>query len=128
MPLALIIVAAVLIGMGTGWGVKGWKDGARIAQITADRDGVKSDNAILAAANSNCAVDIESIKKGVAVVVSQVEDRERAASAAMKAADLAIAKRKAAERIKRLPVIAPAPEAQCAAMIKEQIDYVQERH
>jgi hypothetical protein len=56
------------------------------------KEKVESRNAILVAVNANCATDIEGVRKGVSVVVSQVEERERASSAAMKAVDAQVAR------------------------------------
>lgn len=90
---------------------------------------LESPNAILVAENGRCAVDIEGVRKGVAVAVPQVEERERAALAAMTAADVLVAERKKEiAAIKNLPPVPPEPEAQCAAIVQEQINYVQSRH
>jgi hypothetical protein len=128
-PAIQIIIALViaLVGFGGGWGVKGWKDGATVAQANSDKERVESKNAILETANGNCATDIEGVKKGVAVVVAQVEEREKAASDAMTAADVKIKQRNIKVKIKELPTIPPAPDAQCAAIVQEQIKYVQGR-
>lgn len=129
-PSIQIIIALViaLVGFGGGWGVKGWKDGATIEKAESDKKAVESRNAILVTANSNCATDIEGVKKGVAAVVAHVEEREKAASDAMKAADVVVAQHKVKmATIKKLPVIAQTPEAQCGAIIREQIEYVRER-
>ncbi|PTR05357.1 hypothetical protein C8R32_12321 [Nitrosospira sp. Nsp5] len=92
--LGLIIgaVALIPVGFGGGCGVKGWKDGAEVALAVCAKEKVESRNAILVAANANCATDIEGVRKGVSVVVFQVEEWERAASAAMKAADVQVAR------------------------------------
>jgi hypothetical protein len=126
--IALIIGVSALVGFGGGWGVKGWKDGATVAEVKSQKAAVESRNAELQTANAGCATDIEGVKKGVAVVVAHVEEREKAASDAMKAADLTIAQHKVrAATIKKLPTIAQTPAAQCAAIIREQVDYVRER-
>lgn len=126
--IALIVGVSALVGFGSGWGVKGWKDGAHVAKVESAKEAVESTNAILQTANSNCATDIEGVKKGVAVVVAHVEEREKAASDAMKAADVTIAQHKVKmATIKKLPTIAQTPAAQCSAIIREQIDYVRER-
>jgi hypothetical protein len=126
--LIAIILGSLAVGFGGGWGVKGWKDGATVAEVKSQKAAVESRNVELQSANSNCATDIEGVKKGVAVVVAHVEEREKAASDAMKAADLTIAQHKVkAATIKKLPTIAQSPAAQCAAIIREQVDYVRER-
>ncbi len=98
-----------------------------MAEVKSEKAAIESHNSILQAANTNCAVDIEGVKKGVAVIVAQAEEREKAASDAMKAADLKIAERKSRIKISQLPQVAPTRDAQCEAMIQEQIDYVRER-
>jgi|GEM_PF-2505857 len=126
--LIAIILGSLAVGFGSGWGVKGWKDGATVERAQSEQRQVEDKNAILATANSGCATDIEGVKKGVAVVVAHVEEREKAASNAMKAADVVVAQHKVkAAMIKKLPTIAQAPAAQCGAIIREQIDYVRER-
>lgn len=127
MPIALILGLAVAIGFGSGWGVKGWKDEAQIAQVNTQKAALVSRMAIVDAANVRCAIDVEGVKKSMAIIVSQADEREKAASDAMKAADLKIAERRARIRISRLPQVAATRDAQCEAMIQEQIDYVRER-
>lgn len=128
MTLAIIILAAVLVGVGGGWGVKHWKDGAEIAQVNSEKSALESQNSILQTANSDCATDIQDVKKQVQIIVTLAEEREKAASDAMKTADLLIAQRKKQIRTTRVyQPVAPTPEAQCAAIIREQIDYVQGR-
>lgn len=125
------VIAAIIfaVGAGSGWAVKSWKDGAQIALVNSQKDELESRNAILETANGNCATDIEGVKKGVAVVVAQIEERERAASAAMAKADVLVAQRKKEiAAIKNLPPVPPEPEAQCVAIVQEQIGYVQKRH
>lgn len=84
MPLFGMLLAAALVGAGGGWLIKDWKDGAEVAIAKSEKERVESRNAILVAANTSCTTDIEGVRKGVAVIVSQVEEREKAASAAMK--------------------------------------------
>lgn len=123
--LGLIIgaVALILVGFGGGWGVKDWKDGAQIALVNSQKAALESRNGQLVASNDRCATDIEGVRKGVAVVVAQVEERERAASTAMKEADVLVAARKKEIAvIKNLPPVPPEPEAQCAAIVQEQIN------
>jgi hypothetical protein len=127
--LIAIILIAFSIGFGGGWGVKGWKDGADVARAVSEKEKVESRNAILQTANANCATDIEGVRQGVAVVVKAVEDREKAASDAMKNAESLTEKHKVAvASIKALPPVPAAPDAQCAVIIEEQKEYVQTRH
>lgn len=127
MTLIASILASLIVGFGGGWGVKGWKDGAEIALAVQAKERVESRNAILQTANSNCATDIEGVKSAVGVITKGVEDREKAASEAMKNAQALAGKHVAqAVIIKALPIV---PEAgQCDAIIQEQKEYVQNRH
>jgi hypothetical protein len=123
------IVAAVIFsaGFGTGWGVKGWKDGAEVARAVSEKEKVESRNAILQTANANCAIDIEGVRQGVKVITDAVAEREKAASEAMKNAETLAGKHVAQiAAINALPIV---PEAgQCDAISQEQKEYVQKRH
>ncbi len=126
--LAILIAVSVLVGFGGGWGVKGWKDGAAITTIKAEKAGIESENAILQAANGKCTTDIKDVQTGVGVILARVADREKAAADAMAAADAVVAQRSAKiKTIRAMKEIAPAPKAQCDAIIQEQIEYVQGR-
>jgi hypothetical protein len=125
------IVAAVIFSAGfvTGWGVKGWKDGAEVAHAVSEKEKVESHNAILQTVNANCATDIEGVRQGVKVITDAVAEREKAASEAMRNAEITISRHKAAAAAtKSLPPVSPEPDAQCAAIILEQKEYVQNRH
>ena len=109
-------------------GASSWKDGAEVALAVSAKEKVESRNALLESASTSCTTDIDGVKKGVAVIVSQVEERERVASAAMQAADVLVAERKKQiAAIKNLPPVPPEPEAQCAAIVGEQEEYVPAR-
>ena len=45
------------------------RDDAEVAIAKPEKEKVESRNAILEAANTSCATDIEDVKKGVAVIV-----------------------------------------------------------
>jgi hypothetical protein len=115
------VIAAIIfvVGAGSGWAVKDWKDGAEIARL-------ESDNSTLKTANDRCATDIEGVKSAVGVITQGVEEREKAASEAMKTAETLVAKHKAAvAAIKVLPAV---PQAeQCQVIEQEQREYVQAR-
>jgi hypothetical protein len=117
------VIAAIIFaaGVGTGWAVKDWKDGAEIARL-------ESREAVATQANAQCATDIEGVKSAVGVITKGVEDREKAASAAMRDAETVVAKHKAmVAAIKVLPPVPAEPEAQCKAIIEEQVQYVESR-
>ncbi|OJY09224.1 MAG: hypothetical protein BGO99_03285 [Nitrosospira sp. 56-18] len=118
------VIAAIIfvVGAGSGWAVKDWKDGAEIARLESSNEAMKS-------ANDRCATDIEGVKSAVGVITQGVEEREKAASAAMRDAETLVAKHKAAvAAIKVLPPVPAEPEAQCKAIIEEQKEYVAQRH
>lgn len=126
MILGIAIAVAVVIGFGGGWGVKGWKDGAEIALAVAAKEKVESRNAILDAANTSCATDIQGVREGVKLITDAVGEREKAASAAMRQAQIAAAKHTQAVReIHNAPAIPVAQ--QCQAIEREQIEYVKNR-
>jgi hypothetical protein len=124
---ALIVALIFIAGFGGGWGVKGWKDGAEVAHAVSEKEKVESHNAILQTANANCATDIDGVRQGVKVITDAVAEREKAASEAMKNAQVLAGKHVVQiAAIKALPIV---PEVgQCAAIIKEQKEYVQNRH
>ncbi|SCX77179.1 hypothetical protein [Nitrosospira sp. Nsp13] len=119
-------VALLLVGFGGGWGLKGWKDGAEVTLVNSQKDAIKVRNDVLVSENAQCVIDIEGVRNGVAVVTDALAEREKAASAAMKQADVSVAKHKAAmAAIKALPPVPP--EQQCAVIEQEQVEYVQKR-
>jgi hypothetical protein len=129
MALIAIILASLIVGFGGGWGVKGWEDGTEIALAVSAKERVESRNSILESANRNCATDIEGVKSAVGVITKGVEEREKAASEAMKNAQALAGKHVAhIAAIKALPPVPAATDAQCDAIIQEQKDYVQNRH
>jgi|ThiBiot_500_plan_2_1041550.scaffolds.fasta_scaffold119353_1 hypothetical protein len=118
----LIAIVIFVVGAGSGWAVKDWKDGAEISRLESSNEALKS-------ANDRCATDIEGVKSAVGLITKGVEEREKAASAAMRDAEVLVAKHKAAvASIKALPPVPTEPEAQCKAIIQEQREYVAQRH
>ena len=99
-------VSLLMVGFGSGWLIKDWKDGADVALAVVAKEKVESRNAILEAANTNCATDIKGVKSAVGVITKSVEEREKAASASMRDAETLVAKRKATiAAIKALPIV-----------------------
>lgn len=70
-PALYAIIAAVLLSIGAvgGWAIKSWKDGAEVAHIESKNARLESRISILETANGNCAMDIEGVRNGVAIVV-----------------------------------------------------------
>lgn len=62
-------ITLIVIGFGGGWLIKDWRDGAEVVLAVAAKEKVESRNAILEAANTSCATDIEGVRNGVAVVI-----------------------------------------------------------
>ena len=60
-------VALLLIGSGGGWLIKHRKDGAEIALVNSQNQDLESRNSQLVASNARYAIDIEGMRKGVAV-------------------------------------------------------------
>jgi hypothetical protein len=119
MAIVIIIAVSLLVGFGSGWGVKGWKDGAHIAKI-------ESRDSVLTAANDRCDIDIDDVRKGVESISVAVGHREKAAAEAMSKAQVLAAKHsQTAITIKAAPVVPE--ETQCDAIVREQIEYVQSR-
>ena len=99
-------IALLFVGFAGGWSIKGWKAGAEIALVNSQKAALESRNSILETANGNCAMDIEGVRNGVAVITDAVAEREKAASDAMRAAQVTIAQHSArAKAIKELPPV-----------------------
>src|SRR6476646_9405830 len=80
MPIIAIyaIVAAVIFsaGTGTGWMVKSWKDGSKIAKL-------ESHDAVATQANVQCKNDVESVRQGVESIKEAAIVRTKAAESEM---------------------------------------------
>ncbi|WP_025041042.1 hypothetical protein [Nitrosospira briensis] len=116
----LIALGSALGGGGVGWMVKDWKDGAKIAKL-------ESRDAVVTAANAQCKTDVISVKAGVKDVTDALAAKKKAADAAMKDAEYWARKHSTlAQEVNSLPV--RPDESTCDAIIREQIEYVQNRH
>ena len=121
------ILISVAIGLGGGWLVKDWKDGAQIALIKSEKQSLKERNDTLVASNGRCKTDIDAVRQSVAGIEKAAEDRVKAAEAEMTKAQKTAAwhVNRAAEIRNGLP---PKPnETQCQAVEREQIEYVASR-
>lgn len=125
---AIVIAVFSALSFGGGFAVADWRKESQVAQLNSEKTELQNRTNLLLTANRDCATDIESVKKGVAIIRTLAEEREKAASDAIKAADLKVAQHTQRIRtIRTLPPVSPAPEAQCAAIVQEQVDYVQAR-
>lgn len=119
MAILAIIAASLLIGFGGGWMVNDWRNGAEIQRL-------QSRDAVLAAANDQCAVDVQFAQAGVKQVTDALAAKELEADAAMKRAQLSAKKHSdLAAEIRNGPN--RPGESQCDAIIREQREYVQSR-
>lgn len=121
-PTILAIVIAVFSGLAFtgGFAVADWRSGAQIARLA-------SENAVLEAANGKCTTDIESVRQSVISMQKAADERVKAADAAMVVAQpKAAIHTRAAITIKAAPI--PIGESLCAAVEREQKEYVQARH
>lgn len=119
MAILIIIAVSLLVGVGSGWSVKNWKDGAHVATL-------ESRDSVLTASNDKCEIDIDDVRKGVESISVAVGQREEAAAEAMrKAQALAVKHSQTAITIKAAPIVPE--ETQCDAIVREQIEYVQSR-
>lgn len=124
MPIIAVyaIIAAVIFtaGFGSGWSVKDWKDGAKIAQL-------ESRDAVVTAANEKCGQDVIAVQASVKEITKAATDREAAAKDAMVKAQQSASRHKdrADKIIYGLP---PKPdETICDAVEREQLEYVESR-
>lgn len=121
------ILASLVIGVGGGWLVKDWKDGARIALIKSEKQSLKERNDTLVASNGQCETDVEAVRQSVTGIEKAAEDRAKAAEAEMTKAQKSAAwhVNRAVEIRNGLP---PKPnETQCQAVEREQVEYVASR-
>jgi hypothetical protein len=111
MSLLLSLLVAALVGAGGTWVVKDWKDGAEIARIRSQKNDAEARNSILDAANQQCGTDIASVRQSLSDLAKAVEERGKAAEAAMvEARPKAEKHSRAAAVIKQLPP--PVPQDQ----------------
>lgn len=80
-PTIATIAIAVLVALsfGGGFAINEWRNSGKIGRL-------KSVNSVLIAANDRCATDITGVQEAVGVITKGVEEREIAASKAMKSA------------------------------------------
>lgn len=122
MPILLIIiiiVSSLLVGSGIGWTVKDWQTGAKM-KVLESRD------AVVTAANQQCAADVVAVQTGVKDVTDALDAKQRAAEAAMKDAQYWASKHsRLAEEVNTYQ--ARPGETQCETIEREQAEYVQSR-
>lgn len=116
---AIVIVIFAALGFSGGFAVSNWRSASEIQRLN-------SDNAVLAAANGKCALDIQSVREAMDAVREASVRREKDAAIAMRGAAKVAAKH--TNRAKKTRVLPPvAPEHQCEVVAWEQIEYVEGR-
>lgn len=127
MPLIIAFIAVFAAGNLSGWMVHSWKAGAQVALIKSEKKSLEERNETLAASNGQCKTDVQSVQKGVESLTSYYEGKVKAAQAeAVKAQPIAAKHTQAAITIIAAPV--REGESMCAAIEREQKEYVQARH
>ncbi|SCY26458.1 hypothetical protein SAMN05216420_10440 [Nitrosospira sp. Nl5] len=117
---AIVIAVLAALAFGGGFALSDWRMASQIQRLN-------SNNAVLSAANDQCATDIQSARMAMETLTATTAAREKNAARAMQGAATAAAKRTDnAKKIRALPPVAPAK--QCEALAVEQIRYVQSRH
>lgn len=128
--LYIIIAAAVIFGAGasSGWELNGWRLGAEIERQAGQVKTLTVTNSALENANKQCGIDVEQVTGAVNKVLADSQRLTAAALAAMgKAQASADSHLARADRILKAAAVPNELAAQCAAIIKEQRDYVDER-
>lgn len=131
-PLYVAIAAAVIFAAGAasgglaGWTVQGWKMGAQLERERGEVKRLDAQVAIFSAANEKCGIDVTAVKDAVKDVVDAgLAAADRARVAMDRAAKTSAGHLGRAENILNRP---PVPlEQQCAVLMKEQREYVDER-
>lgn len=125
--LVIAFVAVFAAGNGSGWLIHSWKTGKEIANIQAEKQSLINTNSALYAANNKCANDINTVQKGFEEIFRANEARAKgAAEAITKAQEQTAIHKQTARAIKFAPV--NPKESWCAAIEREQIEYVRARH
>lgn len=117
---AIVIAVFAALSFGGGFALGDWRMASQIQRLN-------SNNAVLSAANDQCATDIQSARMAMETLTATTATRERNAAKAMQGAATAAAKHTDnARKIRALPPVAP--PKQCEVINAEQIRYVQHRH
>lgn len=117
---ALVIAIFVALAFSGGFVVSNWRSASEIQRLN-------SHNAVLSAANDQCALDIQSVREAMNAVRATSIRREKDAAIAMRSATkLAVKHVKRAKKMSLLPPVAS--EHQCEAVTREQLEYVKSRH
>lgn len=116
---AIAILIYTAIAFGSGFLISDWRSGAKIASLEGDKT-------VLSTANDDCAADVANAKTAMDLLERSTNELERQAAKAVKEAAPKVAERtRIIKEIKAQPKVAP--DQQCEAIIKEQIEYVQTR-
>ncbi len=123
-----LIIAAVLLALGAGAGalVNGWRLSGDLAAKDTTIAQLRGANTALEAANKQCAVNVDDVRKAVTGVVGEAKRVNDAALAAMNRAAGKAAKHQAkADEILSRPPVPPAEW--CNTIKAEQTEHVEAR-
>lgn len=96
-----------------------WRDSGKITRLDFD-------NSVLKSVNEKCASDIAAATAAVKAMTEVAQERERSAAEAMQRAQPEVQAHTARViRIRQLPAVKP--DEQCVVLVREQLEYVQER-
>lgn len=117
--IAAILGAVALVSFGGGFLVSDWRSGGEIENL-------KGTNTVLQTVNGKCAADVQNAAIAMAAMKHAAQELERQAANSMREAEPHVERRTATiTKIKALPSVAP--DQQCEAIKREQIEYVQKR-
>lgn len=117
---AILVAIFTVLGFIGGFMVADWRSAPEMQRLS-------SQNAVLAAANEKCELDIGSVRVAMSAITEAAAEREKSAAEAMRHAAAAAAKHTSrAKKTRTLPAVAP--EHQYESITREQIEYVQNRH
>lgn len=117
---AIVIAIFAALAFAGGFVVSDWRSESHMQRL-------RSQNAVLSAANEKCVLDIGSVRAAMGAMTETAAAREKNAARAMVQAATAAAKHTSrAKKTRALPMVAP--EHQYEVITREQIEYVQSRH
>jgi hypothetical protein len=116
---AIVIAVLAAVAFGGGFALADWRVSGQIARLNAN-------NAILSAANLQCATDIQTARSAMAAIMAAAAAKEKRAEEAQRAAEPQA--KQHTIRAKRYLALPPVPmNMQCEAIKQEQMLYVQGR-
>lgn len=118
--IAIAIGAGAALAFGGGFAIANWRSAAEIERLN-------SANAVMSAANDQCATEIEAVRASMDALTAASARREKDAARAMHDATTEAARHAAAAKRTRSLPAAPAGQ-QFEVLAREQVEYVTRRH